>query len=270
MPRLEADAMRRYARLLWLSVRASVMVSLQYRLEFVVEGLSSVLMAALTFVPLMVVYGRRASVGGWSYGESLVVLGFFVLLKTVIEGAVNPSLLRVVEQVRQGTLDFVLLKPADSQFLVSTTKFDASALPGLVASAAIFGWAFGLIGSTPSIGGILLGLMLVICSVVLIYSLWLLVVASAIRLVRVDNLVYLFTALFDIARWPSSVFRGAWSLVFTFVLPLGIMTTWPAAALLNRLTAGSIVAGVSTTIVFAVLARRLWQSALRRYTSASS
>ena len=75
-------------------------------------------------VPLMVVFSQRASVKDWTWPEALVVLGWFSLLKAVLEGSVTPSLTAVVEGVRTGALDFVLLKPADAQFLVSTARFE--------------------------------------------------------------------------------------------------------------------------------------------------
>ncbi len=49
-----------------------------------------------------------------------MVTGWFTFLEGVLEGAINPSLAEVVEHIRKGTFDFVLLKPADAQFLVST------------------------------------------------------------------------------------------------------------------------------------------------------
>ena len=62
----------------------------------------------------------------------------------------------------------------------------------------------------------------------LLYSLWILTVSAAFYVVKVDNLTWLFGAIFDAARWPSSVFRGAVRAVFTYVIPLALMTTFPA------------------------------------------
>ena len=95
-------------------------------------------------------------------------------------------------------------------------------------------------------------------------------VCAAIRFVRVDNLVYLFTSIFDAARWPAGVFRGGWAILFTFVLPLALMTTWPAAALLGRLTAVDVLTAMVVAILFAVISRRVWRLSLSRYASASS
>src|SRR5512144_539685 len=115
--------MRRYLARLAVQFRASAAVAMQYRLDFLVEGGLAVFWMAWSLVPLLVVFEHRQGVAGWSFAEALVVIGWFTLMRGVLEGAVNPSLAAVVEHIRKGTLDFVLLKPADSQFLVSTQKF---------------------------------------------------------------------------------------------------------------------------------------------------
>ncbi|MFM2152939.1 MAG: hypothetical protein RL199_1374 [Pseudomonadota bacterium] len=262
--------MGRYFHLLSLQIRASLLVALQYRLEFVVDGVTELFWAATTFVPLFVVFDRRTSVGGWTFGESLLVLGYFQLLKSLLEGAVNPSLLKVVEQVRKGTFDFVLLKPADAQFLVSTTKFVPSALIGAVGGLGLLVWGFVRIGHPPSPAAVVASALLLGSAVALLYALWIIVAGLAFTAVRVDNLSYLFTSVFDAARWPSSVFRGALGFVFTWVVPLSLMTTVPAAALLGRLSWNMGVGAVTLSAAFSFVARRLWRRSLARYASASS
>ena len=59
---------------------------------------------------------------------------------------------------------------------------------------------------------------------------------------RLDNLMYLLGSIFDVARWPVQVFQGAWRFVFTFVIPVAVMTTFPAMALLGKLDARGVLA----------------------------
>ena len=87
-------------------------------------------------------------------------------------------------------------------------------------------------------------------------------------MVKVDNLSYLFGSLFDAARWPITVFRGALRIVFTFVFPLALMTTYPAMALLGKLDGKTALAALAGGLVFAAVARRVWRRALALYTSA--
>jgi ABC-2 type transport system permease protein len=262
--------MMRALRVVRAQLRAAMATALQYRFEFAVEGALALLWMGVTLVPLIVVFGTREAVAGWTFPEMLVVLGWFVALKGVLEGTLSPSLLQVIEHVRKGTLDFVLLKPADAQLLVSLSKIEPWRVIDLAGAAIILGVAFQRIGRPPSLADVLLAALLLCSAVLVLYSIAILVVSIAFVAVRVDNLLYLFQSVFDVARWPSSVFRGLLAVVFTFVLPLALMTTYPSLALLGKLnlrTAGAAVAG---TLLFAGVARAIWIASIRRYTSASS
>lgn len=260
----------RYLRLLALQLRLSIATGAQYRWDFLVEGVVSILWTGLGLVPLYVALHGRPPVAGWTFARALVVVGYFTLLRGVLDGAVNPSLLTVVDHIRKGTLDFILLKPADAQFLVSTTRFEIWKGLDVLAAFGILAWAFHLLGIAPSPAGAALSLGLLACAVVVLYSVWILVVAAAFWVVRLDNLAYLFGSIFDFSRWPVTIFKGGWRLFFTFVIPLGLMTTYPAEAILGSLAPRTALFSVLGTAAFAAVARTVWQRAMARYTSASS
>jgi ABC-2 type transport system permease protein len=264
----------RYARLLRVELGVSASMAMQYRLDFLVKGLMALFWMGVTLVPLLVVFSQRKAVAGWTWPEALVVLGWFSLLKAVLEGSVTPSLTAVVEGVRTGALDFVLLKPADAQFLVSTTRFEPWRIVDFIGAIGILLFAFSRLGRWPDPRHVAMAMVLLFVSVLLLYSLWILIVSASFWVVRVDNLSYLFQSLFDAGRWPIDVFNGVFKnvlrVIFTGIFPLALMTTYPAEALLGRLTlpsAGLVFVG---GIAFAAVARAVWRRAIRYYTSASS
>jgi ABC-2 type transport system permease protein len=260
----------RYLRLLGLQLRMSLTLGAQYRWDFLLDGAMSIVWTGLAVVPLYVAFHERPAVAGWTFEQSLVVVGWFTLLKGILDGGVNPSLVVVVDHIRKGTLDFVLMKPADPQFLVSTAKFEPWKGVDALASAALFAWACVLLGRAPTAGQIALGVALLLAATSVLYSLWILVVSAAFWVIRLDNLSYLLNVLFDFGRWPVSLFKGVVRLLFTFVIPVAIMTTFPAQALLGSLPARTAVLSLLGSAVFTLLARRVWQRAIGRYTSASS
>ncbi|HVV16943.1 MAG TPA: ABC-2 family transporter protein [Polyangia bacterium] len=262
--------MRRYARLLRVQMTMSALTAMQYRADFIVRGFIATLWMAVTLAPIVIVFGARQTVAGWTFPESLVVVGWFTLLHAVLEGAVSPSLTAVVEHVRRGTLDFVLLKPADAQFLVSTAKLEPWHVVDVAGALIIFLVAFTKLGRWPSLPQVATGVALLGLAIVILYSIWILVISASFWVVKVDNLSYLFGSLFDAARWPISVFRGALRIVFTFVFPIALLTTYPALALLGRLDARTALAAFGGGLAFAGLARWVWHRALGLYTSASS
>jgi ABC-2 type transport system permease protein len=261
---------RRYLRLLAIQIQISVSMAMQYRLDFFFKGLMALFWLGITLVPLLVVFSQRNSVANWTWPEALVVLGWFSLLKAVLEGSVTPSLTAVVEGVRTGALDFVLLKPADAQFLVSTARFEPWKLIDAAGSLGILVYAFTKLGRWPAPADAGKAVLLLVVAVLILYSIWILVVSASFWVVRVDNLSYLFGSIFDAGRWPIQIFGRALRFIFTFIFPLALMTTFPAMALLGRLSftdAGLVLVG---GIAFAAVARAVWLRAIAFYTSASS
>jgi ABC-2 type transport system permease protein len=244
---------------------------MQYRVDFLVQGALALFWTSWSLVPLLVVFGTREGVAGWSFEEALVVIGWFMVMKGVLEGAVNPSLASVVEHIRKGTLDFVLLKPADAQFLVSTQKFQPWRVVDALAGLVVFVVAFRRLGRWPEPGHVVAAVLLLGCAALILYSVWILVISAAFFVVKVDNLSFLFVSIFDAARWPADVFTGLLRFVFTWVVPLALMTTFPARALLGKdfgvLDAAASLAGA---VAFAAFARFVWLRSIGRYTSASS
>jgi ABC-2 type transport system permease protein len=118
--------------------------------------------------------------------------------------------------------------------------------------------------------GVASALVMLLAATVVLYSIWILVISAAFWVIKVDNLAYLFSSVFDFARWPVTVFQGAWRIVFTFVIPIGMMTTYPAEALLGTLTAPLFAGTLVGAVVFSSVARIVWIRALKHYTSASS
>lgn len=262
--------MLRYLRLLGVSMRTSLMTAMQYRADFVVQGAMSLAWTALAMFPLLVLYDERDRVAGWTFEPALVVMGLFTMMRGVLEGAINPSLLAVVERIRTGSFDYTLLKPADAQFLVSTARFEPWRIIDVLAGLGIIGYAFHRMGRAPAVADVGAGVVMALAAVAVMYSLWILIVAAAFWVVRLDNLTFLLGAVFDAARWPIQVFKGAWRIVFTFVIPLALMTSYPAMAVLGRLSAETAALCLGGAAVFFAVSRTVWILAIRSYTSASS
>lgn len=251
-------------------LRVSALLALAYRWELFLDALLSLFWTGTALLPLYLVFEERPVVAGHSYPEALLVLSFFTMLQAVLDGAIQPSLATVVDHVRTGTLDFVLLKPADAQLLVSTARFAPLRVVNFFAGVAIAVHAFDQLGHGPAPLDLLAGLALFCGSIAILYSIWILVVTASFYVGRVDNLRFLFVSLFDAARWPSSVYRGVLGFLFTWVLPLAVMTTVPAHALLGRASGTTLALSLAGTATFALLSRLAFLRALARYTSASS
>src|SRR5688500_9178049 len=109
---------RRYLGLFAVQLRISVASAMAYRANFVIEGVMSLVWMTITLIPLAVVYESRASVAGWDAPSALIVMAYFMAVRAVLEGMITPSLVDLVEKIRHGSFDYVLLKPVDAQVMV--------------------------------------------------------------------------------------------------------------------------------------------------------
>ena len=250
--------------------RVAWMTALQYRSNFVIEGLMSLFWISWTVLPLVFVFGHRVGVGGWTFDEALVVTGFFMTLQGLLEGLIEPNLRNVVEQVRQGTLDYVLLKPVDAQVLVSFSRAVPAKIVHVAGGIALTVYASLRLDHVPGAGDIALSALLLGAGAVSMYGLWLMVVSTSFWFVRVDNLSYLLNSAMDTARWPVSIYRPALRILLTFVVPVGLMTTYPALALRGLIGAEGALVALGVAAAFLIVSRRVWRFALRHYSSASS
>jgi ABC-2 type transport system permease protein len=248
----------------------SLTVGAAYRWDFLLQAGLALVWTYLGLIPLYVALKGRPPVEGWTYEQALVVVGWFTIMNGVLYGAVSPSLIAVVEHIRKGTLDFVLMKPADAQFLVSTAKFEPQRVVDLFAGVGIVVWAFALMHTAPTPSAVAVAALLLAVAIAVLYSICILAVAVAFWVVRLDNLTYLLNSILDFGRWPIGIFKGFVRLFFTIVIPIALMTTYPSEALLGRLSARAAVLGILGSVAFTLLGRLVWTRALGRYTSASS
>jgi ABC-2 type transport system permease protein len=117
--------MHRFARLMSVQLRSSVLLAAQYRLDFVLDFFIGIFWTVSAVLPLFIVYQgtAQASVPGWTFGETLLVVACFVALQAVIDGAISPSLSSVFDQVRSGSFDFTLLMMPRSWYPPLALKF---------------------------------------------------------------------------------------------------------------------------------------------------
>jgi ABC-2 type transport system permease protein len=250
-------------------LRASLAVSLQYRLDFVVEGASGLFRTAMAVGPILVLLSHRDQVLGWTSADVAVVMGLYLMMHAVLAAFIEPNLGEIVEAIRQGTLDYVLIRPADAQLLTSVRRIHVPPLVDLPVGLGLIGWAVSAQPPTAAVD-VLAALVLALSGMAAIYGLWLFAICTSFFFVRVDNLRYLLWSAVDAGRWPLPVFARwvQWALIV--VVPVGVATTYPAQALRGTWTPTDLAIGLGTGLFFVVGSRLAWRASLARYTSASS
>lgn len=260
----------RYLTLIRVFIGASISAQLEYRANFVFGLLSAILTSGGALFGLLILSGGTGRpIGGWSYREASVVIGLFTLVQGFIGGALSPNLNKIGESIRLGTMDFTLLKPIDSQFLVSTRNVNVFRLLDVLFGAGVIVWAtLGLPAVTAA--GLLSGVLLLGSALLLVYAIWFILTTTAFWFVKVENITELFSGLFRAGQFPISSFPTWVRMLFTFIIPVAFITTVPAEAIVGRLTTSSALGALGLAMLMLVISRWFWSVALRSYTSASS
>jgi len=128
-------------RLVWLSLRIGALAELQYRVNFFLQLLQSLIALGTALAVLALVFSHTRELAGWSPDELLAVVGVHFLMGGVSGTVIQPSMLRMIEDIRRGTLDYVLTKPEDAQLLVSVREVRIWQAVDLLVGAIVLGVA---------------------------------------------------------------------------------------------------------------------------------
>ncbi|MGB5134753.1 MAG: ABC-2 family transporter protein [Prochlorococcaceae cyanobacterium] len=243
---------------------------LEYQLNALIELLAMAGNLAGSLMVLWLFYRQGVELGGWSWHAVLVVLGAYTCLDGLTSTLLRPNLSRIVNHVQEGTLDFVLLKPVDSQFWLSLRTISPAGLPEMGLGVLLMLWAArGELGSLPA-GAVLAAATLLLAASVILYALWFVLAATSIWFVKTWNATEVLRAALTAGRYPISAYPAGLRLFFTLVVPVAFLTTVPAEALLGRLTPLAALTSLLVAGVALAVSRAFWNFALRFYTSASS
>lgn len=260
--------MQRYFRVLVLFWSTAIAAELEYRLNFAIATLSSIASLAGSIFGLFLFYRTGYTFAGWEWQEALIVLGIFTLLQGFAATLLVPNLNRIVRQVQEGTLDYILLKPISSQFWLSARAISPWGVPDLVFGLVIIIYAG--IQLNFGISNYLLGVIPLLLGFTILYSLWFMLGATSIWFVKIYNVTEVLRGLLEAGRYPMVAYPAGYRVFFTFVVPVAFLTTIPAEAMLGRGQVTGIVGAAFLAIALLVISSLWWRFALRFYTSASS
>ncbi len=260
----------RYIKLIGLFLKANILVELEYRANFIAHSLVSLGWVSITIIGTTVFFTQTDTIGGWTFYETLVISGLFTLMGGLIQMLLQPNIQKIIEMVRVGTMDFVLTKPVNSQFMASMRYAQLFSLVDVIAGGVIIAFALGRIGFSPDGLTLLLFAVMLLMAVVIVYSIWMVMATCSFWFVKVGNLTELFNSVYDTGRFPVSTYQGVLRIVLTLVIPIAFITTFPAQAILGKLEPGMFVGALVMGAVMFAFSAWFWRYAIGRYSSASS
>lgn len=259
-----------YARVYLAFVRTCVIREMSFRTHFFLVALSNTSWTVLSLAFAGFLFGNVRSVAGWDLDRMILLTGTFSLVLGLLDMLFQTNMARLSEQVNRGELDFVLVKPIDSQFYVSTRYINLNEVPAVIVAAATVIAGAARIGLEPTIWDVVTYITIVVCAVITFYGIWFLTVTFSLWTGRINNIAYLILPIADLGRLPTDVYRGGYRLLFTFVIPVALISTIPAQALLGMVDLPMVAFAILAAVVSATLSHWFWRYSLTRYASASS
>ena len=251
-------------------LRLGIMNELEYRANFWTNLGQTLMELGVAFAGLAVLFGHTDNLGGWQPEELIALVGVYFLMGGVVRTFIYPSMSKFIEDVRLGTLDFTLTKPADAQVLVSIQRVEIWRLVNVVIAIPILALAFVRMGAQIGLADILAFASTLFCGMVIIYSFLLILSTSAFWFVRVENIQVIFISLWQAGRWPMSIYPSWLRVILTLLVPIAFATTVPASAISGRITTANFVGSVALAAAMFLLSRWFWRMGIRFYSGASA
>ena len=253
-----------------LHLRVGLMNDLQYRVNFALQVLQSLLAIAVGLILFQLVFSHTAELNGWSHSELLAVLGVQAVMAGVIHSVIQPNMMRLTDEVREGKLDYALTKPVDSQMLVSVREVQLWQAVDIVIGSVVIGVALTRLGGDLGVLDMLAFAFALVLGAVLLYCFWLVLATGSFWVVQMWFLPELFEGIFQTGRWPVGIYPDWLRFGITFLVPIAFAITVPAEAVTSRLDLQTLVFAALFTVVAFAISRWFWRFGLRHYTGASA
>jgi ABC-2 type transport system permease protein len=251
-------------------LKVNLQIALAYRADTAVNILLNLMWLGWELLSLSIIFSNTASLGGWGMGELIALLGVFRLVNTLMAAVIWPATEKFNASVRDGSLDYTLLQPADSLFLVSFSRIVLWRIWDLALGVILIAVGISLSGRSTDLAGVVSFAALLASGLVVIYSLWVVMVAATFWFVKFDNNVTILQALLDAGRYPATIYPPWLRVIVTFLVPIAVATTVPLQGLRGDLAAWQVFMFLAVGVAALIISRQVWKAGVRRYSGASS
>src|SRR5271167_2787949 len=263
--------LKRYLTIYAALWKNSVAREMSFKGNFILWIVVELLWFGLQLCFVSVVFSQTNSIGTWTQWQMVLLVGASNFIQQVYQAFFLVNCTNLSELVRTGKMDFLLLLPVNTRFVVSLRQVDLGAFVNATFALMVMGYAARQMHFVPTTGQVLGFLVLSVAGIAIHYSLMFLLATISFWTVRAQGIVWGYYNLFNIARMPDNAFRGVFKAVFTFALPVLLVSNVPVRVLADKLTSPTAwLVLIGLGVFWALVSEWFWRFSLRRYTSASS
>ena len=262
---------RRYGIIYAALWKNSVAREMSFKGNFLLWIVVELLWFALQLCFVGVIFRQTATVGTWTQWEMVLLVGASNFIQQIYQAFFLVNCTNLSELIRTGKMDFLLLLPVNTRFIVSLRQVDLGAFINAVFAVCVMGYAAVQLQLHPTFLQLAGFAGLCLVGIMIHYSLMFMLAAVGFWTVRAQGIVWGYYNLFNIARMPDEAFHGAFKAMFTFALPVLLVSNVPTRLLADKLVSPvTWLSLLALGAVWAVISEWFWRLSVRRYTSASS
>ena len=267
-----AKTARRYASIYGALCRNSVVLEMGFKFNFLLWIGVELLWFSLQLTFTAVIYLHTDKIGTWTKWEVVMLMGASHFIQQIFQAFFLVNCVQLSEQIRSGKLDFLLLLPVNTRFLVSLRQVDLGGFVNASSAAGVIIYSLKQLQIVPSVWQVLGFLALCVAGIVIHYSIMFMLATVSFWTVRAQGIVYGYYNLFNIARLPDEAFKaGVFKTFFGFVIPMLLVTNVPVRLLADKLSSPlDLFLLVAMAAVWFALSEAIWRYSVKHYTSASS
>jgi ABC-2 type transport system permease protein len=267
--------MIRYARL-WLAfARNCLSRQMEFKIDFIFTWINEAAYQWFNLIFFDVILLHVAGLGHgedvWTRWELYVLMGTVYVVDGLMMMLLYDNVMKLPIYVNRGELDFFLLKPVNTQFLVSSRYVrPANVVPTLFGFGIVVLGAVNLAGSI-SLLNMLLYAAMVVNGFLILYATSFIFQTMSFWLLSSQGFSHGYFMFYSFIMKPDSIFRGVLRILLTYVMPAVVIASWPARALMDKALTPAMVL-YAFLLGVATIAVSVWffRKGLRRYESASS
>ena len=238
------DARPRYFRVFLTFLRNSLVRDMTFRANFLIDTIASTSWMFMNLGFYILIFENTTSIGegsGWGKYQFFLFLATTLLINSIVRGLFLGNAIEFSEQIRTGTLDFALVKPIDTQFLISLGRIEWSAIGPFVCGLALLGYSLGRpeLNYTPGVLEAILYVFYLLCGIAIYYSLMIAMASTSIWLGRNRTLLDFWFYITNFSRYPMEIYQGTFGdpirWLFTFLIPVLVAVNVPARLLVRPL-----------------------------------
>lgn len=244
------------------------MTMLTTRFSFGLFLVGKILRFTFFFAFLWLVLNKTKTLSGFDFFQ----ISFFVLTYNFIDSTVQlffREVYRFKGLVVSGNFDLILVKPLNPLFRSLLGGADMIDLIMLVPLASAIIYLIIRFGNY-DLFHVLSYVLLLINAFLIATAFHVSVLALGILTMEVDNMIMVYRDLTRVGTLPIDIYQEPLRSFLTFIIPVGMMMTFPVKSLIGLLSWPLMIVSFLTGGLTLFLSLKFWHFALSKYSSASS